>query len=89
MTSRAVVVLPQPVSPTSPERLAGTHREIDAIDGLDGSSAASREDATGDREVLDEATYLEQRLSHVSQPRRRERAQACVAGAQLRPQAGA
>ena len=38
--SRPVVVLPQPDSPTSAERLARAHVEVDAVDRLDRADLA-------------------------------------------------
>ena len=64
MIRRAVVVLPQPVSPTMPERLAAQHVEGDAVDGVHRADLALEDDPAREREVLDEVADLDQRLAH-------------------------
>ena len=44
ITRRAVVLLPQPVSPTMPERLAAADVEADPVDRLDRADLALEED---------------------------------------------
>ena len=63
MISRAVVLLPQPVSPTMPERLAALDVEADAVDRLHRADLALEDDPARDREVLDEVAHLHERLA--------------------------
>ena len=60
---RPVVLLPQPDSPTSAERLAGSEVEADAVDRVHAFDFAA-EPAAVDREVLDQVLHLEQRRAH-------------------------
>ena len=66
ITRRAVVLLPQPVSPTMPERLAAHHVERHAVDGVHGADLPLEDDPARDREVLDEVAHLDQRLAHAA-----------------------
>ena len=58
---RPVVVLPQPLSPTSPSVSPRRDREVDAVDRLHVADLARQHDAFGDREMHGEAAHLEQR----------------------------
>ena len=62
MTSRAVVDLPHPDSPTSPTRLAGIDVERDLLDRVDAGDLALEDDPLGDREVLREAAHRDERV---------------------------
>ena len=57
---RATVDLPQPDSPTMPERFADADREADAVDGMHGADAAAQH-AAAHRIMFDEVGDLEQR----------------------------
>ena len=59
VSSRPVVVLPQPDSPTSESVSPALDREVDPVDGLDGADLALQQ-APADREVLDQPVDLEQ-----------------------------
>ena len=48
---RPVVVLPQPLSPTSPRSLAASDGEIDPVDGFNLAYLAMHDDPFGDRKV--------------------------------------
>ena len=60
---RDVVVLPQPDSPTRPERLAGADLEGDVVDRLDVAERAGEQDALGEGEVLAHVLDAQQRLA--------------------------
>jgi hypothetical protein len=52
VSSRPVVDLPQPDSPTSPKLVARVHGQVDAVDRLDGAHLPAEGEAAHDREVL-------------------------------------
>ena len=54
VSSRAVVLLPQPALAHDPERLPAAHLEVDAVDRLHGPDLALDQEPARDREVLDE-----------------------------------
>ena len=59
---RPTVVLPQPDSPTRPERLARARCvKLDVVDRAHDAERLARARAAADREVLDEVAHLEQR----------------------------
>ena len=84
MISRAVVLLPQPVSPTIPSVSPRRTSKLDAVDRLHRADLALEDDPARDREVLDEVAHLDQRrrraLAVPSAPRER-RGSALDAGA--------
>ena len=85
ISSRAVVDLPQPDSPTRPSVSPSSDVEGDAVDGLHGADLRCRMIPCGDREVLDEVADLDERLGVAGE---RRAALALVAGrscAALRP----
>ncbi len=59
--SRAVVLLPQPVSPTMPERLSALDLEAHAVHRLHRADLALDDDPAGDREMLDEVAHPHER----------------------------
>ena len=63
MIRRAVVLLPQPVSPTIPSVSPRLHLEADAVDGLHGADLCLMRIPLRDREVLDEVADLDQRVA--------------------------
>ena len=62
MISRAVVLLPQPVSPTRPSVSPRRDVEVDPVDRLHGADFFLHDDAARQREVLDQAAHLHERI---------------------------